>query len=107
MIYPDKFGGIPSTGSRDIVGTNLSRWRRHQRDLHWNQYVSPWPLVGDIKKVRGDIILENVQVMLPEAETFFFNEDNSMADLFSTFRPPLSPLLLPQEITKKIWPPPP
>ena len=56
MIYPGKFGGIPSTGSRDIEGTRFchadtdtdaeSFWL--QRDPHWNQNVPPHLWWGDI-----------------------------------------------------------
>ena len=56
-IYPGKFGGIPSTGSRDIMGTRICHadvdTDADSNEIRTETNMSPSLLVGDIKTLKS------------------------------------------------------
>ena len=46
MIYPNRFGGIPSTGSRDIMGTRICHANADTNGIRTETNMPTFTLVG-------------------------------------------------------------
>ena len=78
MIYPGKYGGILSTGSRDIVGTRICHTNAdadavteaHTNGIRTETTMSPSPLVGGHKYLQTVLMLQSGHEYMVEMANF-------------------------------------
>ena len=91
MIYPGKYGGLLSTGSRDIVGTRICHTNAdadavteaHTNGIRTETTMSPSPLVGGHKYLQTVLMLQSGHEYVEEMAKFQSSKDNNSKSMQS------------------------